>query len=76
MSVLEVKDLHVTVEGKEILKGVNLKMSTGEIHAIMGPNGTGKSTLSSTIMEMPLPSLRLIWGFGFLVSLEVVNLTF
>lgn len=50
MSVLEVKDLHVTVEGKKILKGVNLKMSTGEIHAIMGPNGTGKSTLSSTIM--------------------------
>mgnify|MGYP000791026625 CR=1 FL=1 len=51
--VLEVKDLHVTVEGKEILKGVNLKMSTGEIHAIMGPNGTGKSTLSSTIMGDP-----------------------
>ena len=53
MSVLEVKDLHVTVEGKEILKGVNLKMSTGEIHAIMGPNGTPKSTLSSTIMGDP-----------------------
>ncbi|AIR11541.1 Fe-S cluster assembly ATPase SufC [Ligilactobacillus salivarius] len=53
MSVLEVKDLHVTVEGKEILKGVNLKMSTGKIHAIMGPNGTGKSTLSSTIMGDP-----------------------
>ena len=53
MSVLEVKDLHVTVEGKEILKGVNLKISTGEIHAIMGPNGTGKSTLSSTIMGDP-----------------------
>lgn len=53
MSVLEVKDLHVTVEGKEILKGVNLKMSTGEVHAIMGPNGTGKSTLSSTIMGDP-----------------------
>ena len=53
MSVLEVKDLHATVEGKEILKGVNLKMSTGEIHAIMGPNGTGKSTLSSTIMGDP-----------------------
>ncbi|HJG16288.1 MAG TPA: Fe-S cluster assembly ATPase SufC [Ligilactobacillus salivarius] len=53
MSVLEVKNLHVTVEGKEILKGVNLKMSTGEIHAIMGPNGTGKSTLSSTIMGDP-----------------------
>lgn len=53
MSVLEVKDLHVTVEGKKILKGVNLKMSTGEIYAIMGPNGTGKSTLSSTIMGDP-----------------------
>ena len=53
MSVLEVKDLHVTVERKKILKGVNLKMSTGEIHAIMGPNGTGKSTLSSTIMGDP-----------------------
>lgn len=53
MSVLEVKDLHVTVEGKKVLKGVNLKMSTGEIHAIMGPNGTGKSTLSSTIMGDP-----------------------
>lgn len=53
MSVLEVKDLHITVEGKKILKGVNLKMSTGEIHAIMGPNGTGKSTLSSTIMGDP-----------------------
>ena len=53
MSVLEVKDLHVTVEGKKILKGVNIKMSTGEIHAIMGPNGTGKSTLSSTIMGDP-----------------------
>lgn len=53
MSVLEVKDLHVTVEGKKILKGINLKMSTGEIHAIMGPNGTGKSTLSSTIMGDP-----------------------
>ncbi len=56
MSTLEVKDLHVEVQDgesgdvKEILKGVNLSMSTGEIHAIMGPNGTGKSTLSETIM--------------------------
>ncbi|KRL67857.1 Fe-S cluster assembly ATPase SufC [Companilactobacillus versmoldensis] len=56
MSTLEVKDLHVSVtddetdESQEILKGVNLKMSTGEIHAIMGPNGTGKSTLSQAIM--------------------------
>ncbi|MGX6979075.1 Fe-S cluster assembly ATPase SufC [Vagococcus elongatus] len=53
MSVLEIKDLHVSIEDKEILKGVNLTMNTGEIHAIMGPNGTGKSTLSAAIMGNP-----------------------
>jgi len=53
MSTLEIKDLHVSIEGKEILKGVNLTMNTGEIHAIMGPNGTGKSTLSAAIMGNP-----------------------
>ena len=50
MSKLQIIDLHVEVEGKEILKGVNLEMNTGEFHVIMGPNGTGKSTLVSTIM--------------------------
>lgn len=55
MATLEVKDLHVEIQEekdqtREILKGVNLTMNTGEIHAIMGPNGTGKSTLSQTIM--------------------------
>lgn len=50
MSRLEIKDLFVEVDGKEILKGVNLVMNTGEFHVIMGPNGTGKSTLVSTIM--------------------------
>lgn len=53
MSVLEIKNLHVSIEDKEILKGVNLTMKTGEIHAIMGPNGTGKSTLSAAIMGNP-----------------------
>jgi len=53
MSVLEIKDLHVEIEGKEILKGVNLTLKTGEIAAIMGPNGTGKSTLSAAIMGNP-----------------------
>lgn len=53
MSTLEIKDLHVSIEDKEILKCVNLTLKTGEIHAIMGPNGTGKSTLSAAIMGNP-----------------------
>jgi len=52
-SVLTIKDLHVSIEDKEILKGVDLEIKGGEIHAIMGPNGTGKSTLSSAIMGHP-----------------------
>ena len=52
-STLEIKDLHVSIEDKEILKGVNLTVNTNEVHAIMGPNGTGKSTLSSAIMGHP-----------------------
>ena len=53
MAVLEIKDLHVTREGKEILKGVNLKTGPGEVHAIMGPNGSGKSTLAYTLLAHP-----------------------
>ena len=53
MSVLEIKNLHVSVEDKEILKGLNLTLKTGEIAVIMGPNGTGKSTLSAAIMGNP-----------------------
>lgn len=53
MSVLEIIDLHVKIDDKEILKGVNLTIKSGEIHAVMGPNGTGKSTLASAIMGNP-----------------------
>jgi len=51
--MLEIKDLHVSIEGKEILKGVNLKLETGKVHALMGPNGSGKSTLANVIMGHP-----------------------
>src|SRR6266542_1653686 len=53
MSQIEIKNLHVSIEGKEILKGVDLTVEQGKVHAIMGPNGTGKSTLAYTLMGHP-----------------------
>ncbi|NMA06002.1 MAG: Fe-S cluster assembly ATPase SufC [Acholeplasmataceae bacterium] len=53
MSTLTIKDLSVSVLDKVILKGVNMEVKSGEVHAIMGPNGTGKSTLASAIMGHP-----------------------
>lgn len=53
MAILEIKDLHASIEGKEILKGVSLKLDTGKITAFMGPNGSGKSTLANVIMGNP-----------------------
>jgi Fe-S cluster assembly ATP-binding protein len=51
--ILEIKDLYVNIESKEIIKGLNLKIKEGETHVIMGPNGSGKSTLARTIMGHP-----------------------
>ncbi len=53
MSQLVIRNLHVSIDNKPILKGVNLTVSQGEVHAIMGPNGTGKSTLAYTLMGHP-----------------------
>lgn len=52
-NLLEIKDLHVEIEGKEILSGVNLTIHPGEVHVVLGPNGAGKSTLANAIMAHP-----------------------
>lgn len=72
MAKLEVKDLHVEIEGKEILKGVNLVVNSGEVHAIMGPNGTGKSTLASALMGHP--KYQVTKGEAYLDHMNLLDL--
>ncbi len=72
-AVLEIRNLHVDVEGKPILKGVNLTVKQGEIHALMGPNGSGKSTLANTLMGHPSYTVtkgRIIFDGVDLLELE------
>jgi len=72
MSQLEIKDLHVSIEGKEILKGLDLTVEQGKVHAIMGPNGTGKSTLAYTLMGHP--SYQVTGGEVFFKGQNVLEL--
>ena len=53
MADLEIRNLHVSVEDKEILRGLDLDVEKGKVHALMGPNGSGKSTLANVIMGHP-----------------------
>src|SRR5436309_13448754 len=53
MATLEIRGLHASVEGKEILKGIDLVVKQGETHALMGPNGSGKSTLANVLIGRP-----------------------
>jgi len=69
----EIRNLHVSVEGREILKGVSLALNKGEVHAVMGPNGSGKSTLSCALMGHPSYEVTAgeVWFKGHnLVELE------
>ena len=68
--MLEIKNLHVSVDGKEILKGVNLKLEKGKVHALMGPNGSGKSTLANAIMGNPKYEIT---SGEILLNGEVIN---
>jgi Fe-S cluster assembly ATP-binding protein len=73
LKTLEIKNLHVAVDGKGILKGLDLTVPVGEIHAVMGPNGSGKSTLASTIMGHPRYEVtdgEILWGGESILKME------
>ena len=72
LTLLEVKNLHVSIDDNEILKNFNIKINQGEIHAIMGPNGSGKSTFSKVLAGHPAYSI--IDGDIFFKGLSILDL--
>ena len=72
MTLLKIENLHVEVEGKKILKGVDLELDTGKINALMGKNGSGKSTLANTIMGHP--KYKVTRGKIFFDDIDVTNM--
>ncbi|HML41089.1 MAG TPA: Fe-S cluster assembly ATPase SufC [Bellilinea sp.] len=73
MAVLSIRNLSVSIEGKQILKGFNLDLPQGEVHAIMGPNGTGKSTLAYTLMGHP--SYEVTGGEAYFKGQNILELS-
>jgi len=73
MSFLEIKDLHASIEGKEILTGLNLSIDKGAVHAIMGPNGSGKSTFANVLLGHP--KYNVVSGDIFVKGQSILDLT-
>lgn len=72
MNTLEIKNLNVTIQGERILKDLNLRVPRGEVHAIMGPNGTGKSTLAKTLAGHP--DYEVVSGEVFLDGIDILSM--